>query len=83
MAMAIITEHFSISSCALFFSAGWSLTYMTLQKRMDSNKLERWGVMRVPSAMGMVVKFSLTYFTNQTSTTYKSIFSSLEWLSFL
>ena len=26
IAMAIITEHFSISSCALFFSAGWSLT---------------------------------------------------------
>ena len=56
---------------------------MTLQKRMDSNILERWGDMPVPSAMGMVVKFSLTYFTNQTSTTYKSIFSSLEWLSFL
>ena len=56
---------------------------MTLQKRMDSNKLERWGDMPVPSSMGMVVKFSLTYFANQTLTTYKSIFSSLEWLSFL
>ena len=54
---------------------------MTLQKRidLDSNKLERWGDMLVPSARGIVVKFYLTYFTNQTSTTYKSIFSSSDW----
>ena len=52
---------------------------MTLQKRidLDSNKLERWGDMLVPSARGIVVKFYLTYFTNQTSTTYK--FSSSDW----